>query len=225
MQHDKKNILNIWHLTLNQSKIRETSSPWTLCQKGKCLQNDAFLPPSMYTYTVYFIFPVLSSKHFQVHRPERRAGDLFCCCRPLRLCFMGHSSNLPAFVRKPIDQSHDLYLPKSMNIAPNSEPVWTSNWPWSFLGRLDLQIDVFVVEPWYQSTTLPSNTGPHSPRSNAPEQPQRTYRPHAVTVWPSLFRVCLSPLRFLRSSWVASRSCSRFPVCRGFRCRDLHKSA
>ncbi len=103
MQHDQKNILNMWHLTLNQSKIRETSSPWTLCQKGKCLQNDAFLPPSMYTYTVYFIFPVLSRKHFQVHRPERPAGDLFCCCRPLHLCFMGHSSNLPAFVRKPID--------------------------------------------------------------------------------------------------------------------------
>lgn len=57
------------------------------------------LSATIYVYTVYIripntsSFPLLSRKHFQV-RPERPAGNLFCCCRP-HLC-LGHSNNLPA---------------------------------------------------------------------------------------------------------------------------------
>lgn len=101
---------------------------------------DVFLPPSMYIpYTSVYrnytssSFPLLSRKHFQV-RPERPAGNLFCCCRP-HLC-LGHSNNLPALKENLSITRFLLAKVDEYYIAPNSEQVWTSNLPWSFLGRL-----------------------------------------------------------------------------------------
>ena len=133
----------IWHWTEARSERQVLRG---LCvRKGSvCRRLSAIIYVYIRIPYTSSSFPLLSRKHFQV-RPERPAGNLFCCCRP-HLC-LGHPNNLPALKENLSITRFLLAKVDEYYTAPNSEQVWTSNLPWSFLGRLPWSANECIC--WY----------------------------------------------------------------------------